>query len=149
MKRSASSVYGAGSGHANLDRDHDILFDILNRANLGFHDNPGGSECISVELLAYTDSHFEHEEQLMDLYHYPLASAHKQAHDQFRVQLKGLVGACDGSESDLQPLILTLENWFERHIREVDARFAEFLSNRSVDTCSADSGFFASEQNAV
>lgn len=141
VHRTTSGVHG--SGHANLDRDHEILYEIVQRLKQGLKGEAEDRELIGSELLAYTDAHFEHEEELMDRHRFPGAPAHKLAHQKFRTQLEGMVRTCAAPDAPLEPLVLAIENWFEIHIREVDARFAEFLMSKNVETCPNDEGIFS------
>lgn len=141
MKQASTGVYGC-PGHPNLDRDHDILFTILDKLKLGLHVAADSRASISAELRAYADAHFEHEEQLMERYRYPATSAHKEAHQQFRVQLEALVGACALPDAALQPLVAAIEGWIDSHLRDADARLADFLRTFNVERCDPDIGLF-------
>lgn len=146
MKNTASGVYG--SGHANLDRDHEILYEIVNRLKQGLNGEAENRELIGSELLAYTDAHFENEEELMDRHGFPGAPAHKQSHQKFRSQLEAMVRTCAMPDTPLEPLVLAIETWFDSHIRESDARFAEFLMSKNVETCLEDQGIFSDSDAA-
>jgi hemerythrin-like metal-binding protein len=121
MATPCTPVYGAG--HPNLDRDHEILLRI--RHDLGAAAaQPARWQALCLELLAYLDAHCEHEEQLMARYHYPGAEAHRNDHTAARQHLQSLVGSTPESGE----LVAAMDNWIHSHMRNVDARFAEFLS---------------------
>lgn len=98
---------------------------------------------ICTELLAYTAAHFEHEEQLMERYHYPGTLAHKQAHQTFRTQLDELVSACGGASVRPLPLVNAVEAWIHTHMLDLDACLAEFLNQCDVEACHGDIGVFS------
>lgn len=145
------SVYG--SGHASLDRDHDLLFLILRSLkpaiDIGSDVGADTRELFGVELLAYAEAHFEHEEQLMERYRYPGTAAHQEEHQRFRKQAYALVRACVTPNALLGPLVAAVEDWIETHMREADARFAEFLNSRNVERCGGDSGIFSDADNLL
>ena len=61
MSALSEKIYGAG--HANLDRDHDVLLRIASELR-DLTTDPPRLERIGRELLAYMDAHFEDEERL-------------------------------------------------------------------------------------
>jgi hemerythrin len=61
MSALSEKIYGAG--HANLDRDHEVLLQIVGELKNLPADSPR-LERIGAELLAYLDAHFEDEERL-------------------------------------------------------------------------------------
>jgi len=83
----SARVYG--SGHANLDRDPDLLFLILQNLkraiDIGSDEGADTRALFGMELLAYAEAHFEHEEKLMERCQYPDAAAHKEEHRRFRM----------------------------------------------------------------
>lgn len=137
----------SGFGHASLDRDHDLLFLILGNLkpalDIGSDVGADTRALFGVELLAYAEAHFEHEEQLMERYRYPGKAAHQEEHERFRKQAYSLVRACVTPNSPLGPLVAAVEDWIDTHMREADARLAEFLNSCNVERCGADSGLFA------
>ena len=125
------------SGHVNLDRDHEILIAILERLQVPNVDKDGLT-VLAAQFLAYLDAHFEHEEDLMTRYEYPLAPAHKEAHQEMRVQAERLVAACVVRREAVPELISSIELWIESHMRGVDAQFAAFLNGHDVEHPDAD-----------
>jgi hemerythrin-like metal-binding protein len=140
MDRSHHGMYGAGN--ANLDRDHEILLDLIEQMRRPNIDSVAVATVL-LEMRAYTDAHFEHEEELMDRYGYPDAAAHKAAHQQFAHQLDALLNACSLPSRPMQGIGEIVEDWLQIHICGVDARFGEYLKQFAVAPCAADAGVFA------
>jgi hemerythrin len=133
------------SGHPKLDRDHEILVDLLRELKARDFDS-ANVELMGMELLAYLDAHFEHEEQLMDLYGYPGTPEHRDAHNRFRSQAEGLARDCALPDATVQPLVAAIERWLESHMQGEDARFAEFLGERGAEACEDETGVFSASE---
>jgi hemerythrin-like metal-binding protein len=69
-------------GHAEIDRQHQVLIEIANRLNHAMHVGAGRAACGSIldELVNYTVNHFGFEEKLMEKHRYPDRAAHLAAH---------------------------------------------------------------------
>jgi hemerythrin-like metal-binding protein len=132
-------VYGAGN--ANLDRDHSILLQLVDELKEGRID-PVVMADTGRRLLAYLDAHFEHEEELMDRFHYPDAAAHKEAHSRFRADAVSLISLYANSEADGKAILRSLRRWVETHVCDVDARLGCFLREHGVEKCGEDTGIF-------
>jgi hemerythrin-like metal-binding protein len=81
-----------------------------------------------LQLRAYLDAHFEHEEALMDRFQYEAATTHKACHEVFRKQADDLAAAI---EADLpiaiSASIAALEEWIDVHVCDVDRKLADYL----------------------
>lgn len=117
-----------GAGYEELDHDHALLIDILRQLKASTNAPPSRLNDLMLQLRAYLDAHFEHEESLMDRFHYADAASHKACHDVFRKHADDLA---DAIQADCPLAISTsisdLESWIDVHVCDVDRRLAEYL----------------------
>jgi hemerythrin len=84
---------------------------------------------LMIQLQIYQQSHFEHEDKLMEQYEYPQIADHKAIHDNLNEALHNLNRLI--SLENLQRLNGELVTYLENsltHVIEVDRPFQEFLS---------------------
>lgn len=117
-------------GVPEFDAQHQHLFDLLNR----FHDAMStghGNETMSNilhELIAYTKTHFQAEERLLQSKHYPDLAAHKAEHDKLTHQvIKFQEDFAAGRTSVNIQLMNFLRDWLSNHILHTDKRYGAYL----------------------
>jgi len=117
-----------GAGYEELDRDHALLIDILKQLRASTNAPPSRLNDLMLELRAYLDAHFEHEELLMDRFQYADAAHHKACHEVFRKQANDLADAIEADcPTAISACIQALETWIDVHICDVDRKLAEHL----------------------
>jgi hemerythrin len=117
-----------GTGYEELDRDHALLVDILRRLKASTNAPPSKLNDLMLELRAYLDAHFEHEEILMDRFQYADAAGHKASHEVFRRKADDLADAIEADcPRSISTSITALEEWIDVHVADVDRRLAEYL----------------------
>lgn len=120
------------AGYEELDRDHAVLMDILARLRMSTNAPQWKLNDLMLELRAYLEAHFEHEEALMDRFQYEEAATHKACHAVFRKQADDLAAAIEADcPNAIATSIAALQEWIDTHICGVDRRLAEFL--KTVD----------------
>ena len=72
-------------GVAELDSDHQALIQLINRLHDALENNEGrlALDQIFESLAVYIETHFAHEEQVMEACGYPEISEHKKEHLKF------------------------------------------------------------------
>ena len=124
-----------GAGYAELDHDHALLIDILRQLKASTNAPPSRLNDLMLQLRAYLDAHFEHEENLMDRFQYADAPAHKAAHEVFRKRADDLADAIEADCPDsIRKCIAALESWIDEHVCDVDRKLAEFLKRVDPQT---------------
>lgn len=118
------------TGHSALDRDHAELFSTLERLQVCLVEGRVvGSARACLDFLAvYTVQHFETEESLMRLAHYPRLEAHRQEHEglvRLVADLRHRLEAGEVPESDVATLLIEA---FERHIQTADQAYIPWLA---------------------
>ena len=124
-----------GAGYEALDHDHDLLIDILRQLKASTNAAPSRLNDLMLQLRSYLDAHFEHEESLMDRFHYADAANHQASHEVFRKRADDLA---DAIQADCPLAIATsisaLESWIDVHVCDVDRKLAEFLKKADPQT---------------
>ncbi|HBO45942.1 MAG TPA: hemerythrin [Planctomycetaceae bacterium] len=118
-------AYSVGS--ASIDNQHKQIIQIINDLHeaMGEGDESAALRPLVERLLAYTDMHFEFEEQVMEECGYPDLEYHRHQHDELRHRTEDLqryLGLVTGPD-----LFYFLREWWLDHIQEVDRRYSAYL----------------------
>jgi hemerythrin-like metal-binding protein len=120
-----------GSGYEELDRDHVLLIQILSDLKAATNAPPSRLNDLMLQLRAYLDAHFEHEEQLMQQFQYYDTAAHQASHRDIKQQAERLADAIAADiPTAIAASLRAIEGWIEEHMCGVDRKLAEFLSER-------------------
>jgi hemerythrin-like metal-binding protein len=110
-----------------IDEQHQAMGDMLEQLNAALALQEPADVLIKQfdELVAYAGFHFQTEEQLMEQYHYPDASAHRDEHQRLVGEAKYLKARfMEGGEL----LVLQwIKDWLIGHISGSDRRLSEYL----------------------
>lgn len=125
---------GFGVGHAGIDTDHRRLFELFNELVSAVNANRADTEIegVLIELLDYTDRHFDREERLMREHGYPDYAVHKTMHDTFVRQVHDVNNALDAGGEQGAYVLGFLGKWLSGHILGVDKKLGAFLRERGV-----------------
>jgi hemerythrin len=113
-------------GEPSLDDQHRQILSIINDLYLAREAGREYSELGALldRMVAYTMSHFEHEERLMREWNYPDFDNHKAQHDQMRRRTAGLrsnVNLVTGHD-----LLSFLKSWWTSHIQAEDKCYVPY-----------------------
>ncbi|HYH23033.1 MAG TPA: bacteriohemerythrin [Azospirillum sp.] len=124
-----------GVGHADIDADHRRLFELFNEFVTAVNDNRADSdiESVLVDLLEYTDYHFDREERLMREHGYPDYETHKTMHDTFVRQMHDVNNALDAGGEQGAFVLGFLGKWLSGHILGIDKKLGAYLRDRGVE----------------
>jgi hemerythrin-like metal-binding protein len=82
-----------------------------------------------MELMAYTKTHFTHEETLMRKTAYPQFIPHKIAHDRLMKQLEDFQKRHSAGQVGVSPeTMLFLRTWLCDHVSKVDIHLGKWLA---------------------
>lgn len=120
---------------AEIDRQHqkftgvlDMLFEAIEAGR-----SQGVLGEILRELAAYSDYHFETEENLMERYDYPGLEEHRKEHDGFRAKVRGFrEDLLQGKATLTEDVIRFMTRWITEHVMDVDKKYGPFLNARGV-----------------
>ena len=113
-------------GVLTMDAHHQKLISLINRLHAALKQGAGTAvaQGILKELMAYTQYHFQAEEELMAKVNFNGLAAQQQVHGDF---LRVVTAARDrwqgGDASVPQELLMTLENWLVQHITGMDKQY--------------------------
>jgi len=119
------------SGIEAIDRDHQILFDLLNKIT---HNKSNAIDVDRVvrKLIDYTHYHFAREEKVMQICHYPDIDAHTALHRKLAENMQDLANAwfSDRSTQTLFKLQKFLRMWLVDHVSKEDTSFAHHAKGK-------------------
>ncbi len=119
-----------GTGHAELDRQHRALFEMVGQLGEAIVERRGQATAARLleRLGGFAESHFATEERLMRWTFYPAMSRHVAAHRGLRKRLGELLAGYSTGELVL-PLTLCqfLMAWLDEHLRGEDQELAAWL----------------------
>ncbi len=122
-------------GYEPIDRDHEKLVALINTL---FDDIQAGCSRATLEdaLFALADevaAHFNHENTLMLIHHYPEQTTHLLEHRKLIDRLDTELDRIDLIDTDtLLQAIGFIDDWFVRHVVDSDARLAAFLAGQAA-----------------
>jgi len=118
-------------GIDSIDDQHQELVRLLNSLSDAMMEGKGNEELGGVldALIAYTASHFAHEEQQMKLFNYPETSVHIKQHEALKeqaleIQRKFKAGATGTVSFEVLGF---LKSWLIKHIQGTDKKLGKFL----------------------
>lgn len=123
-------------GVAQFDAEHRRLVGMVNdlfdavQAGKG-REALGG---ILEELIAYTETHFAHEEEIMRQHGYEEVDGHKSEHDLltqqvYEIRRKYMAGA---SATLSMEVMNFLKNWLIKHIQGTDRKYTRFMNQHGM-----------------
>jgi hemerythrin len=84
-------------------------------------------------LIAYSELHFAHEEQLLERHGYPGLEAHKQQHEALARTVLAVRKAYEAGEPSLPAEVENLlATWLQHHTGEIDSGYGPFLTSKGV-----------------
>lgn len=126
-----------------IDEQHKVLVGLVNQLHVAIIEHRGTAAAREVleRLSDYTHSHFQLEERLMVVSHYPELEAHRQQHKYLIDQLQNLQDRLHHENKPIAfELLYVLKQWLAQHIGDSDKRFgAHFVKARREQN--ADLGF--------
>lgn len=117
-------------GHAEIDLQHQTLFELINRLEVACRNQAGREqmESILTGLLFYTQTHFAFEEELMKSVDYPDLDAHRSRHYAAIITVRNFKDRFISGEPMAEELLGFMSSWLEHHILGEDQRYAPYLN---------------------
>jgi hemerythrin len=128
-----SSKYSVGV--QSMDRQHTVLFDILNELHTAMMKGQAQAMTGSLlqKLVNYTRNHFSAEESMMAASGYPGLAQHRTRHRDLMKQVEEFVARHKRGESTLNVQLLNfLRDWLTNHIQHEDQQYGPWLNGRGV-----------------
>jgi hemerythrin len=118
-------------GVVAIDDEHKTLVALVNELFDAIQAGTADDELAHVldELVAYTASHFRHEEELFERMAYPGGAEHKREHDDLTRQVLEIQAKVKaGVRGTLSLEVMNfLKNWLLNHMQSSDRRYASHL----------------------
>ncbi|NQV38806.1 MAG: hemerythrin family protein [Candidatus Marinimicrobia bacterium] len=120
-----------------IDDDHRHLVDLIQKLFHSMMTEKGTTfiRTIFVELINYTNTHFNREERMFKKYGFDELDRHKILHEQLveQVLAKGKHILNKGRQKDLSfELLDFFKDWLENHIIKEDLKFKTFLIKNNI-----------------
>ncbi len=122
-------------GIAKIDKEHQTLFDLMNKLHDGMLAGKGKETLgpVLAGLLDYTKTHFGDEEALLRKHGYPRFAEHLKLHEVFRGRVAELEAQVKAGTVAMSVSTLDfLRDWLSKHILGIDMQYKEFLASKGV-----------------
>ncbi|MGQ1947559.1 bacteriohemerythrin [Geofilum sp. OHC36d9] len=129
MEVNLKSIAISSFGCSEIDREHEVFLDILNRIDYVYtHDlDHEIRRDLMVELYKFLDFHFQSEENLMRIFDFPYSDEHKLDHERLRHLLADIIGVSNMDMVDLSELKDFVNIWITEHISSLDGKLIQHL----------------------
>ena len=121
---------GYAIGVAEIDRERQQLFALARHLHQAMVFGKGKEILASLlaSLLDCADSHFAHEEQLLERIAYPRLAEHRRQHEELRGRVLEMQRREKEGETTMTiELAQFLTGWLERHVGGSDLQIREYL----------------------
>ena len=126
------------TGHAEVDRQHHGLFELIERARAQIgRSSPDWTRFASPASLELRNTlstfadravaHFAYEESLMVRYEFPAAARHMGSHRAIANGLVQLAEALDAGQSPERLLNEVLDSWLRHHVSNLDRELTQHV----------------------
>lgn len=117
-----------------IDRDHQIIFSLANKASYKEIDDADMSNIVG-ELIDYTRRHFRREEAVMEACGFPDFEAHRELHYALESQIQEFAAQWRKVRKPqiLSSLQTFLQDWLVVHIAESDTKIAEYAMGKDLE----------------
>lgn len=127
------SEYAVNIG--TIDAQHQTLFAMCGELHAAMSAGQGKSVLARLlnRLVHYTETHFAHEERLMQLHGYPGFAQHKSEHEALTRRVLAFETDFNAGRTDMAVEVLQfLSDWLGKHIQGSDLAYAPYLKARKV-----------------
>ncbi|WP_153111790.1 bacteriohemerythrin [Propionivibrio limicola] len=122
-------------GNDLVDSEHEHLFLLVNSFHSHWqeaHDRHTIARLLTL-LVAYAETHFQHEEQVMEAAGFPDLEEHRQVHSRMVDTIFALQQSFeDGSLRLEMETMKFIKSWLLEHILQADYRFRDFLAKKKT-----------------
>jgi hemerythrin-like metal-binding protein len=117
-----------------MDQEHQRLIDIINNLYAAMRSGRSTEAIGSIldELVAYTKTHFTHEEQLMQQANYGGLADQKRAHEALVSQLNEILDKYRSGTALGQEIMNFLKNWLINHIQGMDKQYGPAMIKKGI-----------------
>jgi hemerythrin len=111
----------------SLDAEHKQIIDSINELYVSMNGptDSAAKKRVLKRLVQYTQTHFDHEEKVMNEVGYPDVVAHKTLHDDMRRRTIGL--RTHLTVVTARDVLIFLKDWWLDHIQGEDKKYAVYV----------------------
>ncbi len=123
---------GYNTGVAQFDREHHKIVELIDVMFAAIRDQSGKevAEKACNEILAYTEHHFDNEEQAMQAVNYPDLAEHVAEHARLKTEALRFQGMISTNFPDgTNEFYRFLRDWLVKHIQDCDKKYGPYLQN--------------------
>lgn len=123
-------------GVVKIDNQHKRLVQIINELSDAMGAGKGREVLGNVlkELIAYVNTHFKTEEEMMVQYGYEEYENHRYEHEKLTDEVKRFFDDYQAGKAPLSIQIMNfLRSWLMDHIVVKDKKFGKFLNSKGVN----------------
>ena len=118
-----------------IDAQHKKLVAMINTLHEAMSTGKGKDTVVPIldNLLAYTRTHFNNEEQLFTRHAYPARDQHTRIHNSLAQQVIDLKSKMNAGANILPVEVMEfMRDWLTSHIMAEDKKYAPFLKSKGV-----------------
>ncbi len=120
---------------AEFDEHHKQLIALINNLDDAMRLGKGKEVLGDIlrKLISYTRFHFTAEQKIMKQLDYPGYVDHQDKHDKMTAKVVALQNDCDAGKASLTIEVSKfLNDWLNKHIKETDKKYSEYLNGKGV-----------------
>jgi hemerythrin len=122
-------------GVQNMDKQHTVLFDILNELHESMM--KGQAQSVAGKLLRkltdYTRTHFSAEEAMMAAANFPGLGEHRLKHQNLIKQVSDYAARLEKGDISLYTQLLTfVRDWLGSHIQKEDKEYGVWMNEHGI-----------------
>ncbi len=120
---------------ADMDNQHKRLFELIAELHTAMRSGKGRQmlDETFAGLIAYTQTHFKDEEELMRLNDYPGLAAHQKMHAALIEKVEDYQRRFMSGELAITIEVMEfLKDWLVNHIQKTDMQYGRFLNQKGI-----------------
>ena len=120
-----------------LDAEHKQIIESINELYVAMNGpmDSVAKKRVLERLVQYTQTHFDHEEKIMQEVDYPDLAAHRALHDDMRRQTIGL--RTHLTLVTARDVLVFLKDWWLGHIQGEDKKYASYVEPAAANMSAA------------
>jgi len=128
-----------------IDVQHRRIVDYINELDHASQTaNADEVKHVLDELVDYTVTHFQFEEELQERANYPFLKAHKKVHEIFKRRISTFLERANKGENIVPELMSMLRIWLSSHIKGDDSDYVDSVKMILVTNSQETEGWLAS-----
>lgn len=118
------------TGIGVFDEQHKKIMGLLNQLLSAVKQNGKTEKCRDIlnELMPYSATHFDAEEEAMKKFRYPYYKKHCEEHIEIKMKIGELHKKCmKGDKPRTVEILKFISHWMDKHLKNDDINYGPFL----------------------